>query len=331
MSTPIPRTITDSYFSGRMKNRSLPESRYDLTTYWGRVQHFAEVSSPLLLFHSNETIRRAQQALRDYESGKREKSAELWADKQLVDSSVHPDTGEIVFLPFRMSSYVLSNLVVTVGMLTPNLGTAGTLFWQVANQSLNVAVNTANANKSHPLTTSQLIKSYFAAVSASCGVALGLNALVTRLQRVSPGTKAILTRLIPFAAVVSAGWLNVTLMRSSEMIHGITVYDQETNEPLGNSKAAARRAVFETAASRAINAMPVMAVPPLVLLKLQRTRFLRGRSNFTVNAVNVGLIAATSFAVLPFALGIFPQRRLISGDKLEPEFKGKNVVFNRGV
>lgn len=25
-------------------------------------------------------------------------------------------------LPFRMSSYVLSNLVVTVGMLTPNLG-----------------------------------------------------------------------------------------------------------------------------------------------------------------------------------------------------------------
>lgn len=32
------------------------------------------------------------------------------------------DTGEPVFLPFRMSCYVISNLVVTVGMLTPNLG-----------------------------------------------------------------------------------------------------------------------------------------------------------------------------------------------------------------
>ena len=32
------------------------------------------------------------------------------------------DTGEPVFLPFRMSCFVLSNLVVTVGMLTPGLG-----------------------------------------------------------------------------------------------------------------------------------------------------------------------------------------------------------------
>ena len=31
------------------------------------------------------------------------------------------DTGEPVLLPFRMSSFVLSNLVVTGGMLTPNL------------------------------------------------------------------------------------------------------------------------------------------------------------------------------------------------------------------
>ena len=31
------------------------------------------------------------------------------------------DTGEPVLLPFRMSSFVLSNLIVTGGMLTPNL------------------------------------------------------------------------------------------------------------------------------------------------------------------------------------------------------------------
>jgi Sideroflexins len=32
------------------------------------------------------------------------------------------DTGQPVFLPFRMSCFVISNLVVTAGMLTPNLG-----------------------------------------------------------------------------------------------------------------------------------------------------------------------------------------------------------------
>ena len=31
------------------------------------------------------------------------------------------DTGEPVFLPFRMSSYVVTNLIVTGGMLTPGL------------------------------------------------------------------------------------------------------------------------------------------------------------------------------------------------------------------
>ncbi len=47
---------------------------------------------------------------------------ELWSAKKIVDSTLHPDTGEPVFLPFRMSCFVLSNLVVTAGMLTPGLG-----------------------------------------------------------------------------------------------------------------------------------------------------------------------------------------------------------------
>jgi hypothetical protein len=47
---------------------------------------------------------------------------DLWRAKKIVDSTLHPDTGEPVFLPFRMSCFVLSNLVVTAGMLTPGLG-----------------------------------------------------------------------------------------------------------------------------------------------------------------------------------------------------------------
>jgi hypothetical protein len=38
------------------------------------------------------------------------------------------DTGEPVFLPFRMSCFVLSNLVVTAGMLTPGLGVCSSFY-----------------------------------------------------------------------------------------------------------------------------------------------------------------------------------------------------------
>lgn len=49
----------------------------------------------------------------------------VWSSKSIeMDadiSSFSLDTGETVFLPFRMSCYVLTNLVVTAGMLTPGL------------------------------------------------------------------------------------------------------------------------------------------------------------------------------------------------------------------
>lgn len=267
-------------------------------------------------------------------------SPELWRAKKVLDSTLHPDTGETVLLPFRMSSCVLSNLVVTAGMLTPNLQTAGTLFWQVANQSLNVAINTANANKSHPLTTSQIAINYSMAVTASCSVALGLNAIVPRLKNFKPSTIMVLGRLVPFAAVVTAGVVNVFLMRSEEIKKGISVFNKETGEEVGSSKTAAWYAVGETAASRVINATPIMVVPPLILVKLQQSRLLKGKSKAVELLVNVGLIFSTSLVALPFALAVFPQRQALHVSKLEPKFQnlldkeGKKIElleFNRGI
>lgn len=40
----------------------------------------------------------------------------------MAEADYNKDTGEPVFLPFRMSCFVLTNLVVTAGMLTPGLG-----------------------------------------------------------------------------------------------------------------------------------------------------------------------------------------------------------------
>lgn len=292
-----------------------------------------------MLLNTKKDIENAKHMIYSYKNGNGPMTPELWRAKQILDSTLHPDTAQPVLLPFRMSSYVLSNLVVTVGMLTPGLGTAGTLFWQITNQSLNVAVNTANANKSHPLTIKQLVTSYLSAVAGSCSVALGLNALVPRLENISPHTRTVLSRLVPFAAVVTAGLVNIGLMRSEEIRKGISVFDPVTNKDLGNSRTAAKYAVGETALSRVINATPIMVLPPLILYRLQKG-FLKGKSNLAVTAVNLGLITITSFAVLPFALAVFPQKRSLDVTQLESKFadlkdEGGNPIervwFNRGI
>lgn len=130
-------------------------------------------------------------------------------------------------------------------------------------------------------------------------MALGLNAVVPRLKRASPNTKLILSRLIPFAAVASAGALNVFLMRGEEIRRGIDIYPVMTEEEksargegagiesLGKSKKAATLAVGETAISRVLNATPIMVLPPLILVRLQRTGWLKRRPGMTL-PVNLG-------------------------------------------
>lgn len=319
--------------------RPLPESRYDLSTYWGRIRHCAEISDPSMLLTTQKDLVAARKIIKAYREGQIEKpTPEFWHAKKQLDSTVHPDTGETVLLPFRMSCCVLSNTVVTLGMLTPGLGTAGTIFWQWANQSLNVAINSANANKSTKMSTSQLVTNYAAAVGASCGVALGLNSLVPKLKNLSANSRLILGRLVPFAAVVTAGIVNVFLMRGNEIRKGITVFDKH-GDAVGESKKAAFIAVGETALSRVINATPIMVIPPLILVRLQKN-FLKGKSVGVQTLVNLGLITVTSFAVLPFALGVFPQRQSISVKKLESHLydkrdkdgqKVETVYFNRGI
>ncbi|KAL1967433.1 hypothetical protein VTN77DRAFT_3218 [Rasamsonia byssochlamydoides] len=330
-------------------SRELPRSQYDLNTYWGRVRESASISDPRMLFVSSAGLENAKRLVTAYKQGEiKEMTPELWYAKKVVDSTLHPDTGEPVFLPFRMSCFVLSNLVVTAGMLTPGLKTTGTLLWQIANQSLNVAINSANANKSTTLTTSMMVKSYLMAVSASCSVALGLNALVPRLKNLSPNTRLILGRLVPFAAVSSATALNVLLMRGEEMRRGIDVYPvlseegkkkrEATGEPvqsLGKSKKAATIAVGETAISRVLNATPIMVLPPLILVRLEKMPWLQARPRLVL-PINLGLILTTSIFALPLALGAFPQRQAISARSLEEEFWDKGgedgmVEFNRGM
>lgn len=97
-------------------------------------------------------------------------------------------------------------------------------------------------------------------------------------------------------------------MRGEEIRQGIDVYPVQTEEEkarrekgegengsgealevqsLGKSKKAATLAVGETAVSRVLNATPVMAIPPLILVRLQKTEWLKARPRLVL-PVNLG-------------------------------------------
>ena len=89
-------------------------------------------------------------------------------------------------------------------------------------------------------------------------------------------------------------------MRGEEIRQGINVFPVLTDEeklrvergelevePLGKSKKAATLAVGETAISRVLNATPIMVLPPLILVRLQKTQWLQQRPRMTT-PVNLG-------------------------------------------
>ena len=137
-------------------------------------------------------------------------------------------------------------------------------------------------------------------------------------------------------------------MRGEEMKTGIDVFPSESEEgrrkreeakqqlePIGKSKKAATLAIGETAISRVVNATPIMVVPALVLVRMQRTEWLSQRPRMVL-PINIGLVLVTSLFALPLALAVFPQRQAVKASTLEEEFwdragEGGCLEFNRGL
>src|SRR3989338_8575500 len=241
----------------------LDEPRYPQDSLGGRFRHFVDMTDMRTLLSSQADIDRSRDMLRAYRTAPTPgaDADALWKAKQIVDACVHPDTGEVVFAPFRVSAFVPMNLVIVFGMLNPNAGIGSIVFWQWVNQSYNVAMNFANRNASNAMSTQQILGSYAAAVGISCSLAVGLNQWVKRAVNMAPAVRAVLTKAVPFIAVASAGAANVVLMRKNEL-DGVEVFDEEGGA-LGKSKVAGRTALLTTALSRITTSGVLLAGPPL--------------------------------------------------------------------
>ena len=96
-------------------------TRFDQSTFSGRLQHFRQMVDPKTLLTSKDELQAAQDLLARHAHGEAAgvTDHELWEAKRVKDAVIHPVTGEEMFLPGRMSAFVPVNTIPTAGMVRP--------------------------------------------------------------------------------------------------------------------------------------------------------------------------------------------------------------------
>lgn len=215
--------------------------RYDMSTFVGRTLHFYSVNDPRTLLYTREDTLSAEKLLRLQSRGEAPEGttdADLWHARRVLESSLHPDTGEPIFPLFRFSAFVPVNMVIVTATVTPAVISSfpGTAFIHFVNQTYNAAINFANRNASNPVPTARLAEGYAGAVITSLSIGLTATALTKRVQARGGGGMAVsvIRSTLPFLAVAGAGASNVVLMRRNELTTGVDVFNDEGKD-LGKS------------------------------------------------------------------------------------------------
>ncbi|XP_046371492.2 sideroflexin-5-like [Haliotis rufescens] len=314
----------------------LNSPRYDQGTYLGRLRHFIDVLDPRTLFTTEAKLQASVTLLKDYRHGNLNSTTtdkQLWEAQKIKQSMIHPDTGEKIFMPFRMSGNVPFGAPIVTGLLLPNPSMFHTIFWQWLNQSHNAGINFCNRNATKETPTSRFLIGYCGAVTSALSIAVGLNLLIRKAHKFRPATKLLIQKFIPFPAVATASTCNVLLMRNFELSEGIEVFDQN-EKMVGTSKVAARKALKETALTRMFLPAPVLIIPPIIMAALEKTKFLKTypRIHLPFNAV---VCTAMFGLALPMALALFPQLSQIEVLYLEPVFQDLTqesvLYYNKGL
>ncbi|KAM4625106.1 sideroflexin-5a isoform 2-T2 [Polymixia lowei] len=290
------------------------KSRFDQNTFFGRFRHFLDVIDPSTLFVNEKRLQECLELLNHFKRGTLPPDvtdAQLWRAQKIKQAIIHPDTGEKILMPFRMSGFIPFGTPVVVGLLLPNQTLVSTVFWQWLNQSHNACVNYCNRNASKPTPASTFVQGYLGAVTSAVSIAVGLSVLIQKAHRFSPATRLLVQRFIPFPAVASANVCNVVLMRHSELSEGISVLDSDGNV-VGTSKLAARHALLETALTRVVLPMPILVLPPIIMAVLEKLPLLQKQRRL-----------------------VLPVHSLIDVNRLEPEIAMatdcKIVTYNKGL
>lgn len=181
-------------------------------------------------------------------------------------------------------------------------------------------MNYGNANKSSPMTTQDIIKSYFMAVFASCSTGAAVRAATKPITARSTGGKlVILNAIVSMMACAMGGFANNWFTRMPETVQGIGIEDPATLKTVGISKICAKEAVLQTASSRILMALPV-GIPAFVIYAIEKRGFLP-KNIVLLTTLQMSLCGVQLMLAAPISMAAFPQICTIPASKLEPEFQ----------
>lgn len=244
--------------------------------------------------------------------------------------------GEPVLTPLRVSMIVPMNMMVDCGMILAST-TRQTIFAQWLNQTYNALHYYANRNASNEDTAEQRLVAYVGATASSVAASLGIRRWARTMQNAR--WQPVVARMGPFAAVAAADLLNLSVMRQSEYLKGVDVYD-ENGDCVGKSKRAGALAVASCIAGRIFAAAPILIVPPLIMRRLE-TKALLMRNPWLRVPLLLGLVGTAIQFSVPVTFGLFRQTAQVHVQYLEPELANVTrkqdgervsvVTYNKGV
>lgn len=306
--------------------------RYEGRSFFHRLQTWSNLVDPALLLYSDPEIQKAHSLIGSSKPQDKKDESAL----NLSLSSVHADSGVVLPIFFRPPAFYPMTLPFVLGSFLPHIRVKYALFWQMLLQSYCAGFNHANRNSSaeqdKKTSLKQLLLITGTVSSASCAGALP-QIFVNRLNIRSPPAQMFFRTFLPMPLSAVLAFFNVYTIRSEELETGIQVFDRNGN-PVGISKAAAEKAVVETAFSRMMLFGMTAAVSNLLISLLHRIRRVQK------NPLLAAHFGHTCFAfvlalMVPVSFSLFPQLGTIKREMLEKELQDRAIsaqlFYHRGL
>lgn len=250
-------------------------------------------------------------------------------------SSVHSDTGEVLPVFFRPPALIPACGPLVCAAFLPHMKVKVALFFHLMLQSYFMGFNYTHRNMSSKQEKAMSEKQMLVSAGIVCHTTLAgaLPQILIKQLRVT--SQLIQNQLRVVLPVPLAGLLAYTSLhyaRSEELENGIQVFNSEGNE-LGLSRAAAHKAVRETALSRAVLLGTSAAVPNLLLI-LQGGGLLKKYSTIMA-PIRVVSVLYTFALMIPVSFSLFPQLGTIKKEEVEKSLQAAAgdgpLFYHRGV
>ncbi|KAF7219827.1 transcript variant X1 [Nothobranchius furzeri] len=294
---------------------------------------FNHLLDPTLLLFSDAEIQKAHGALLEQNVNVKEKVRNF---SLFTKSSVHADSGALLPLHFRPPAVFPASVFPVLGSLIHHNGVRPALFWQFLLQSYNAMFTHTNRNSSGEQEgKSSLLQllPVIGAVSYTTVAGVLPQILINRLNIKSSLLQTYVKSILPIPLSATLAFFSVLTVRSEESRTGIRVFDSNGNA-IGVSKAAGKKAVWDTALSRAVLLGTTAAVPIPLILLLRRTRLFQ-RNPLLVTPCFYASIALVFCLMIPVSFSLFPQLGTINREKVEDELQaeavGGELYYHRGL